>query len=207
MLRLLDKISNEKLIVIECCSCLKINHKYIERSDTSSRKIENMSRGFVKENDQEEIPMVPPRADLPDGMVNYVTQNGMDELLLEKETMVHEIEAVANTDENERRITVNYINAKIQLLNQRIATAKVVDLSKQPHDEIRFGALISMQIGTDKKIQKYQIVGVDEANIAKGKISYISPIARILINKKVGTIAVLKLATEDREFKILGIGY
>ena len=166
-----------------------------------------MSRGFVKENDQEEIPMVPPRADLPDGMVNYVTQNGMDELLLEKETLLHEIETVANTDENERRITVNYINAKIQLLNQRIATAKVVDLGKQPHDEIRFGALISMQIGTDKKIQKYQIVGVDEANIAKGKISFISPIARILINKRVGDVAVLKLAKEDREFKILGIGY
>ncbi|WP_026708452.1 GreA/GreB family elongation factor [Flavobacterium frigidarium] len=166
-----------------------------------------MSRGFVKEDDQELIPIVPPRADLPNGMVNYLTPNGMDELLQEKETLLHEIETVQNTDENERRIAINYINAKLQLLNQRIASGKVVDLDKQPHDEIRFGALISMQIGNDTKIQKYQIVGVDEANIAKAKISFISPIARILVNKKVGDVAVLKLAKEDREFKILGIEY
>ena len=37
-----------------------------------------MSRGFVKEDDQEEIPIVPPRADLPDGVTNYVTQVGLD---------------------------------------------------------------------------------------------------------------------------------
>ena len=49
-----------------------------------------MSRGFVKEDDQEEIPIVPPRADLPDGVVNYVTQVGMNELLAEKQMMVNE---------------------------------------------------------------------------------------------------------------------
>jgi transcription elongation factor GreB len=43
-----------------------------------------MSRGFVKEDDQEETPIVP-RADLPEGVVNYVTQGGMDELLNEKQ--------------------------------------------------------------------------------------------------------------------------
>ena len=37
-----------------------------------------MSRGFVKESDQEEFPMIPPRADLPLGMVNYVTEFGYD---------------------------------------------------------------------------------------------------------------------------------
>jgi transcription elongation factor GreB len=42
-----------------------------------------MSRGFVKEDDQEETPIVPPRADLPEGVVNYVTQGGMGELLNE----------------------------------------------------------------------------------------------------------------------------
>lgn len=44
-----------------------------------------MSRGFVKENDQEEIPMVPPRADLPEGVANYVTHAGMNALLAEKQ--------------------------------------------------------------------------------------------------------------------------
>ena len=53
--------------------------------------IENeMSRGFVKEDDQEEIPMVPPRAHLPEGVTNYVTQVGMNELLAEKKMLENE---------------------------------------------------------------------------------------------------------------------
>ncbi|GGG44852.1 GreA/GreB family elongation factor [Bizionia arctica] len=166
-----------------------------------------MSRGFVKEDDQEEIPIVPPRADLPEGVINYVTQVGMDELLMEKQMLNDEREHLNISNEKERRIAVNYINAKLQLLNNRIATAKIVDLKMQPQNEIRFGALVTLKIGSDTKLQKYQIVGVDEADISKGKISFISPIARILTNKEVGGKAILKLATEDRVFEIIEILY
>jgi transcription elongation factor GreB len=48
-----------------------------------------MSRGFVKEDDQEETPIVPPRAET-EGVVNYVTQGGMDELLNEKQELISE---------------------------------------------------------------------------------------------------------------------
>jgi hypothetical protein len=51
---------------------------------------ETMSRGFVNEDDQEEIPFVPPRADLPAGVTNYVTQFGMDALLYEKQMLIDE---------------------------------------------------------------------------------------------------------------------
>ncbi|WP_299390218.1 GreA/GreB family elongation factor [uncultured Gelidibacter sp.] len=166
-----------------------------------------MSRGFVKEEDQEEVPMVPPRADLPEGAINYMTQAGMDELLEEKERLNAERDALDMTDEKEKRIATNYINAKLQLLNNRIITAKIVDLSTQPQDEVRFGAIITLKIGNDKKLQKYQIVGVDEADISKGKISFLSPIAKLLTDKNVGDIAVLKLAKEDRTFEIMNIEY
>jgi transcription elongation factor GreB len=166
-----------------------------------------MSRGFVKEDDQEEIPMVPPRADLPEGVTNYMTQVGMDELLVEKKLLINKRDHLENTNENERRIAVNHINAKLQLLNNRISTAKIVDLNKQPQNEIRFGALITLKIGNEKKLQHYQIVGVDEADISKGKISFISPIARILTNKKAGDKAILKLIKEDRIFEIIEITY
>ncbi|TYB75823.1 GreA/GreB family elongation factor [Bizionia myxarmorum] len=166
-----------------------------------------MSRGFVKEDDQEEVPFVAPRADLPDGVTNYVTQNGMDELLAERQEFAHEKENLDPTNEKERRIAVNHINAKLQLLNNRISTAKIVDLTKQPQDEVRFGALITLKIESAKKSQQYQIVGVDEADIAKGKISFISPIARLLTDKKVGEQAILKLAKEDRIFEVLAIDY
>jgi len=91
------------------------------------------------------------------------------------------------------------------LLNNRISTAKIVNLKKQPHNEIRFGALVTLKIGDASKLQQYQIVGVDEADISKGKISFISPIARILTDKKVEEKAILKLAKADRIFEILEI--
>lgn len=166
-----------------------------------------MSRGFVKEDDQEEVPFVAPRADLPEGVTNYVTQVGMDELLAENESLIAERDNLEISNEKEKRIATNHINAKLQLLNNRILSAKIVELSKQPQDEVRFGALVSLKIGNAKTLQHYQIVGVDEADIAKGKISFISPIARLLTDKKVGDTVVLKLAKEERTFEIMKIVY
>lgn len=166
-----------------------------------------MGRGFVKEDDQEEIPLVPPRADLPDGITNYVTQTGMNQLLAEQQILIEEKDNLDSNSENERRIALNHINAKIQLLNHRILTAKIACLNDQPQKEIRFGAQVTLKIGDAKKHQKYQIVGVDEADISKGKISFISPIAKILTHKKVGDKAILKLAKEDRIFEIMEIVY
>jgi transcription elongation factor GreB len=164
-----------------------------------------MSRGFVKENDQEEIPMVPPRADLPMGITNYVTRMGYNLLLAEKEILRNEKEQLNTSDENERRIAVNFINAKMELLNERIASAKVVELNNQLRSEVRFGVQVTLEINNDKKPQNYKIVGVDEANIKEGKISFISPIAQLLLHKKVGEEAILKLANKSSVFKIIAI--
>ncbi|WP_405396976.1 GreA/GreB family elongation factor [Maribacter sp. Asnod2-G09] len=166
-----------------------------------------MSRGFVKEEDQEEIPMVPPRADLPNGAVNYVTKIGYTNLLAERNVFLVEKESLQHDNENERRIASNLINAKLQLLNERIASAKIVDLKDQPQNEIRFGATITVVIDNAETPQQFQIVGIDEANIAKGKISFLSPIARLLISKHVGDIATLQLGKVERVFKIIEISY
>jgi len=131
----------------------------------------------------------------------------MEALKDEKGRMIEEREALDTANENERRIALNHINAKLQLLNTRILSAKVVDLNDQPKDEVRFGAVVTLKIGAAQKLQKYQITGVDEADISKGKISFVSPIARLLTNKKVGEKAILKLAKEDRLFEIMDITY
>ena len=166
-----------------------------------------MSRGFVKEDDQEEIPMVPPRADLPEGVANYVTQTGMNELLTEKQMLVNERNNLDSSNEDEKRIALNHINAKLQLLNHRIDTARIVKLNDQAPDEIRFGAVITINTEKNKKIQTLQIVGVDEADISKGKIAFTSPLARVLINKKIGEKAIIKRGQENLVFEILHIAY
>ncbi len=166
-----------------------------------------MSRGFVKEDDQEEIPIVPHRAYLPEGVTNFVTPFGMDQLLSEKQMLETEKNNLNNANENEKRIELNYINAKLQLLNNRIVEAKIVNLNEQPQNEIRFGATITLKTEASKNIQTFQIVGVDEADISKGKVSFISPLARVLINKKIGDKVILKQAGKDIVFEIIDISY
>ena len=164
-----------------------------------------MSRGFVKEDDQEEDPIIPNRAYLPEGVINFVTPFGMNQLLTEKQTLVNEKNNLNNASENEKRIALNYINAKLQLLNNRIVEAKIINLNEQPQNEIRFGATITLKMEASKNIQTFQIVGVDEANISKGKVSFISPIAKVLINKKIGDKVNLKQAKKDIVFEIIDI--
>ncbi len=166
-----------------------------------------MSRGFIKEDDQEEIPIVPQRAFLPDGVPNFVTPAGMEQLLAEKQMLIREREDLSIANENEKRIAVNFINAKLQLLNDRIADARMIDPKGNPQDEIRFGALVTLKNEGSGKIQIFQIVGVDEADIAKGKISFISPLAKALINKKSGDKVTLKRERGEVVFEVVDISY
>ena len=166
-----------------------------------------MSRGFVKEDDQEDIPIVPQRAYLPEGVTNFVTRPGMDQLLDEKQMLINEKDNLSIGRDDEKRIALNYINARLHLLNNRIAEAKVVDPNDQPQNEIRFGALVTLKTQGSGIIQTFQITGVDEADISNGKISFLSPLARTLINKKTGDVVVLKGAKGESVFEIMDIAY
>lgn len=166
-----------------------------------------MSRGFVREDDQEEVPMVAPRAYLPDGVNNYVTQNGMDELLAEREKLLNEREHLTTNNENEKRIARNHINARLALLDARIDTAIVVNTHEHPLDEVRFGVTVTIKRTGTNNSRSFRIVGVDEADISKNKISFLSPIAQTLMNRKVGEKVILNQADRNIEFEILDIGY
>ncbi len=166
-----------------------------------------MSRGFVKEGDQEEIPIVPPRAFLPEGETNYVTQVGMNELLTEKEKLVSERENLSIVNEDEKRIAVNHINAKLFLLDNRIDTAVIVNLEEQAQNEVRFGASVTLRIEEANRIKTFQIVGVDEADVSKGKISFVSPLARALTNKRIGDKVMIKRDNKSFVYEILDITY
>jgi transcription elongation factor GreB len=166
-----------------------------------------MSRGFVREGDQEEVPMIPQRAYLPAGVANFVTPEGMDLLLKEKEELISERENPGIENENDKRIARNFINGKLQLLNERIAEARVVDISGREADKILFGARVTLRNKLSGNVQSFKIVGVDEANVAKGKISFISPLSKALINKKAGDSVTLKRDREDIVYEIIEIAY
>jgi transcription elongation factor GreB len=166
-----------------------------------------MSRGFVKEGDQEEPPMIPPRAALPDGVTNYVTPEGHEDLLNEKSQLIEERAALDNDDEQDKRRMSAEIDGKINLLQDRINSARVLEPSDQSKNEVRFGALVEYEMGNSGKSVSFQIVGVDEVDVKKKKIAFTSPIAKAMIGHKVGEKITFSLGEEARSFKIISINY
>ena len=155
-----------------------------------------MSRGFVKEGDQEEVPMILPRAFLPSGVTNYVTPEGLRLLQNEMESLKEEWTAAGSN-----YVTKNYLDAKMRLLSERISSAVVIDTTKTNPDIVSFGMYVRYN---DKTIR---IVGVDEADASKGLISFLSPIAKSLIGKKKGDKFEIKVprGTETIEIQEVAI--
>ena len=166
-----------------------------------------MSRGFVKEGDQEETPIIPPRAALPKGATNYVTPTGMQLLLNERKQLEHERAALPTKNEQQRRIELAVINGKLNLLNERIASARVLEPNQQSKNEVRFGAKVTYKIYTATSPQTFQIVGVDEADVKKRKIAFVAPLAVALTGKKLGDIVDFKVGNEVRKLEIISFEY
>ena len=164
-----------------------------------------MSRGFVKESDQEELPIIPPRSPLPAGETNYVTPAGLAALEAERTALEGEKATLPTDNEDERRRAATVIDGKLALLNQRITSARVLDPADQPQEEIRFGAHV--KIRQQGRVQEFQIVGVDEANVKQRKISFTAPIARALTGLAVGDVADFRLGSETRQLEVLAIRY
>lgn len=155
-----------------------------------------MSRGFIKEGDQEEIPMVPPRAHLPKGMPNYVTREGLEALNKEREDLENERVAASGN-----YIMSNFIDAKMKLLIDRINTAVEVDMTKANKETVSFGAYVKYNGRT------VRIVGVDEADFSKGLLSFTSPVAKALVGRKVGEKFEIKIPKGTENIEIQGIWY
>ncbi|SDS40745.1 GreA/GreB family elongation factor [Christiangramia echinicola] len=166
-----------------------------------------MSRGFVKEEDQEEPVIIPPRAAIPEGVTNYVTKYGMEELKKELKDLENARANVTAENDTEKRREQSLIDGKINLLMERLNTARLLTPQELPKDEVRFGAYVEIENISNGQIQKFQIVGVDEANIKNKKIAFVAPIARAITGKKVGETADFRLGDELRKLKIIKIFY
>lgn len=164
-----------------------------------------MSRAFINEDNHVETPFVAPRAHLPRGVTNYVTPAGLEALLEEKEELQEKLKELNEGEEIGKLSAINAIHIKLDRLENRILTANVVEKDEQDLSEIRFGSEVLLQIGESKRTRKLQIVGVDEANMKKGKIAFTSPLAKAMMNKKVGEQVVLKLDRGQSVFKVLEI--
>src|SRR5699024_10269066 len=122
-------------------------------------------------------------------------------LLLEKEALEEERKNLPKDNETENRRAAMVIDGKLKLLNERILSARILEIKGQPTDEVRFGAIVKFDNG--RKIQEFQIVGADEADIKQQKIAFTAPIAKIMIGKKVNETADFIRGNHTQKLKIL----
>lgn len=95
------------------------------------------------------------------------------------------------------------VEGRIQDIQSKLAGAEIVDPAKIKSDKVVFGTKVRMiDYDTDNEVV-YQIVGVDEADVKQGLISILSPIARALIGKKVGDVAVVTSPKGEKEYEVL----
>ncbi len=171
-----------------------------------------MSRAFTKEDDVQAAPIVPPRAALPPGTPNYVTPQGLAQLRAEHTALEAEHTAAAANHDNDtdRTHRLSLLNGRLALLAERITSAKVIDPQGQPAKEVRFGATVRLRTVSGGKVgfeRTFTIVGVDEADVAAGKVGFVAPIARAIIGVKLGKKATLPLGPPPEVVEVVAIAY
>lgn len=172
--------------------------------------LRGMSKAFTRESDDlPEQPVVSrPPPSLPPGVKNYLTPDGAVRLRAEMERLMEKErpEAAALADANEARRALQRLDQRIHLLQQSLASAEIVEPPPGPADKVRFGATVTVRERSGDQVQ-YRIVGVDETDFDRGWVSWQAPIAKALLNARVGDRIRLRLPAGEEELEILGIAY
>lgn len=101
-----------------------------------------------------------------------------------------------------------FIEGRIKDLESKLADAEVIDVTRIPaNGKVVFGATVLLTDEDSGDEITYQIVGEDEADIKAGRISVNSPMARALIGKRAGDVAVVKTPAGERQFEIVKVRY
>lgn len=164
-----------------------------------------MSRAFVREDDAGG-----PGEELPDRPVsahpNYVTPQGLAALEREVATLEERrLELLAREDDPVAREELRHVDRDLRYYTTRRESAIVVDPATQPHDEVAFGAAVTVT-GEDGE-RTYTIVGEDEADLDAFKVSYVSPLAQALMGARVGDRVVWRRPAGDVELTVMAISY
>jgi transcription elongation factor GreB len=181
-----------------------------------------MSKAFVanealeaEEEDEEVSP-------LPHGMGNYMTPVGHARMLtelnhllrVERPEVVNVVSwAAGNGDRSENgdyiygKKRLREIDRRLRFLTKRLETAVVVDPeTREAIDKVFFGATVT--VAEDDGVERvYCIVGIDEADPSRGRISWVSPLARALLKAEVGDLVRFQAPGGLRELEIVDVAY
>ena len=159
---------------------------------------------------------------LPASRKNYVTPTGFKALkdealnLIDKERpeLVKVIQwAAANGDRSENadyiygKRRLREIDRRIRFLTKRLDAAVVVDpATREATDQVFFGATVTV-LHENAAEKTYAIVGIDEADPARNLISWISPLAKVLLKSREGDVVVLRSPSGEEKIEIISVEY
>ena len=182
-----------------------------------------MSKAFTKESDGDDEEDLPEdMGGLPATAKNYMTPEGFERLrdelnrLMRKERpeVVKVVTwAAGNGDRSENgdyiygKKRLREIDRRVRYLSKRLANAEVVDPAQRAKtDQVFFGATVTTA-NADNKERTLKIVGVDEVDLAKGHVSWISPIAKALMRAHEGDVVNPRTPTGLEELEIVKVRY
>jgi transcription elongation factor GreB len=182
-----------------------------------------MSKAFTKESDDapENDLDLDAAADRSEVTKNYITPAGYkrlkDELSqlweVERPKLVETVAWAASNGDRSENADYTYgkrrlreIDRRIRFLSKRLELAEVVDNSRQDHERAYFGATVTYadRSGSEKTVT---IVGIDEVDPARGRVSWISPIAKALLKSREGDIVALRTPAGVEEIEVVSIRY
>ena len=166
-----------------------------------------MSRAFVKESDDDLVAGELPERPLP-AHANYVTPQGLEHLQTRVRELQEQHDQLASRarDDSQAKQKLREVERDQRYFNAQLEHAIVVDPAGQPRDSVHFGALV-MIVDEQGKEHRFAIVGDDEADVAAGKISWDSPLAKAMIGSKVGDVVKWRRPAGDTEVEIAEIRY
>jgi transcription elongation factor GreB len=179
-----------------------------------------MSKAFTRENDEAEEDEPAEPAELPVSRF-YMTPAGYDRLRSELKRLV-EVErpevvrtvswAASNGDRSENgdyiygKRRLREIDRRVRYLIRRLENSEVVNSAGREADQVFFGATVRVRV-EDGAERTVTIVGLDEVDTGRGRVSWISPIAKALIKGREGDVVKLHTPVGVEELEILEVSY
>lgn len=112
-----------------------------------------------------------------------------------------------NAEYHAARERQSFIEGRLGELEDKIARAEVIDVSKLSGDVVKFGATVTLADEDTDETASYQIVGEDEADIKSKRLSVTSPLARALIGKHEGDVVEIDAPAGKREYELMKVAY
>lgn len=181
-----------------------------------------MSKAFTKDSDNEQDDELEEADAIPANVKNYMTPQGLATLQEEWRVLMREerpkvVEVVSwaagNGDRSENgdyiygKKRLREIDRRIRYLTKRIESAEIVDPRQQKNrEQVFFGATVTY-VRRDNSEHTVTIVGVDEADLTMGKISWLSPIARALLKAQVGDEVALNTPGGRETLEVIKLSY